>query len=193
MNHFQSEQMNWPDETLCRAAAQGDAAAEEALVLRYDWLVRSCARPLFLMGADQEDLIQEGMFGLLKAIRDFEPERGASFHTFAELCIRRRMISAVRAAAAGRHAALNTSVSLEDRVGESDSVDDGPEARLIGREEVQDRFRRLHRELTALERQVLPLYLQGLSYQEIAQKLSRSGKSIDNAVQRIRRKLSHIN
>ncbi len=193
VNHFQSEQMTWSDESLCCAAARGDAVAEELLVVRYDWLVRSCARPLFLMGADQEDLIQEGMFGLLKAIRDFDPERGASFRTFADLCIRHRMISAVRAAAAGRHAALNTSVSLEDEEGESASVDDSPEAKLIDREDVRERFRRLHQELTALERQVFPLYLQGLSYQEIAQKLSRSSKSVDNAVQRIRRKFSRIN
>ncbi len=192
MNHFRSEESARTDEQLCRAAAGGDSDAMEALVLRYHYLVRSCARPLFLMGADQEDLIQEGMVGLLNAIREYRPERGAAFRTFAEHCIRSRMRSAIRSAAGDRHAALNFSVSLEESGEASEAYEDGPEARVIGREDVRELFERLDRMLTPLERQVLPLYLRGLSYQEMSEALHRTRKSIDNALRRIRRKLEQL-
>jgi len=100
------------DEILCAAVAAGDRIAEETLVMRYNRLVRICARPFFLVGGDGEDLIQEGMFGLLMAIREFDPTRDTSFHTFAEVCIRNRIRSAVAAATRGKHAPLNDSVSL---------------------------------------------------------------------------------
>lgn len=179
------------DEVLCALAVQGDRSAEEALVLRYNRLVRSCARPFFLMGADHEDLIQEGMIGLVKAVRDYDAGRGAAFRAYAERCIRNRMISAIRAASGGKQAALNTSVSLDEEGEEHLSYQEDPETLLISREEFQERLAQLHSTLTTLEDRVLGLYLQGLSYREIGQRLNRSHKSIDNAVQRIRRKLRY--
>ena len=101
------------DEALCRRAADGSREAEEALVRRYSGLVRSCARPLFLAGGDSEDLIQEGMFGLIRAIREYDGAKAASFRTFAEVCIRNRLISALRAASRDKHSPLNQSVPLD--------------------------------------------------------------------------------
>lgn len=175
------------DSALCTCAARGNREAEEALVLRYNWLVRSCARPLFLLGADHEDLIQEGMVGLIKAIRDFNPARGTSFSAFAELCIRRRMISAIRIAAGDRHAILNGSLPLEEAAQDRPSYEDDPETRLISRETFQERMNRC--KFTELEEQVLRLYLQGLTRRELGARLCKSQKSIDNAIQRIRKKL----
>ena len=176
------------DEFLCSQAALGDRDAEETLVLRYNWLVRSCARPLFLLGADHEDLVQEGMFGLIKAIRDFDPARRVRFSTFAELCIRRRMVSAIRIAAGDKHAILNASLSLDvQEQQDRPSYEDDPETRLIGRETLQERLN--HCRLTELEHRVLHLYLQGLTRRELSIKLQKSQKSIDNAIQRIRKKL----
>ena len=183
------------DETLCTLAASGDRIAEEVLVTRYNRLVRICARPFFLAGGDSEDLIQEGMFGLLKAIREFDPERDAAFRTFAEVCIRNRIRSAVAAAARGKHAPLNDSVSLEapfwaEQSDRSGPAQDSPEDMLIGREEHLERLGLLKGQLSGFESDVLKLYLRGLSYQEIAQEMHRSRKSVDNAVQRIRRKVA---
>ena len=113
MNAEYGKNTSITDETLCARAASGDRAAEETLVLRYSRLVRVCARPFFLAGGDSEDLIQEGMLGLLSAIREFRSDRGARFRTFAELCVRRRIISVVRAAAGGKHSPLNDYVSLD--------------------------------------------------------------------------------
>lgn len=183
------------DEQLCAAAAGGNADAEEMLAVRYSRLVRVCARPLFLAGGDSEDLIQEGMFGLLHAIRTYDAQRQAQLRTYAEVCIRHRLYSAVRAAGRDKHAPLNDSVSLEDpdhRLGAEVLPDKNadPEALLIGREEWSERLHTLQEELSALERTILQFYLSGLSYGEIAQRLARSQKSIDNAIQRIRRKVT---
>ena len=104
---------NPSDEELCLRVAGGDPQAETELVCRYGWLVRACARPLFLAGGDSEDLIQEGMLGLLTAIRGFDSERDAAFRTFAEVCVRSRLLTAVRAAQGGKHAPLNHSISYE--------------------------------------------------------------------------------
>lgn len=176
------------DEILCAQATEGNRDAEEKLVLRYNWLVRSCARPLFLLGADHEDLIQEGMVGLIKAIRDFDPARRVCFSTFAELCVRRRMISAIRAAAGDKHAILNASLSLDVQEQQDClSYEDDPETRLIGRETLQERLNRCR--LTELEHRVLNLYLRGLTRRELSSELQKSQKSIDNAIQRIRKKL----
>ena len=181
------------DETLCTLAASGDRIAEEVLVTRYTRLVRICARPFFLAGGDSEDLIQEGMFGLLKAIREFDPSRDVSFRTFAEVCVRNRVRSAVAAAARGKHTPLNASISFEapqwEERQEFPSADD-PEALLIGREEQLERLARLKDQLSGFESSVLRLYLAGLSYQEIARRMHRPLKSVDNAVQRIRRKVA---
>lgn len=176
----------YSDETLCTLAASGDRIAEEVLVMRYNRLVRVCSRPFFLAGGDSEDLIQEAMFGLLKAIREFDPARDTAFRTFAEICIRNRIRSAVLAASRGKHAPLNNSVPMEAL---SDTVY-SPEDSLISREEEMERLRRLTARLSPFERTVLSLYLDGLSYEEIGRRAGRTVKSVDNAVQRIRRKVA---
>lgn len=179
------------DEQLCACAAAGETEAESILVVRYASLVRACSRPLFLAGGDSEDLIQEGMLGLLTAIRNFSPTRDASFRTYAEICIRSRLLSAVRAARGGKHAPLNESVpfetSLFDRI---DPTLQSPEDVVIGREEFRERLEALRGRLSALEARILPPYLLGLSCGEIAREQGLSPKSVDNAIQRIRRKMA---
>ena len=187
------------DEALCRLAADGDRAAEETLVLRHNRLVRACARPFFLMGGDSEDLIQEGMVGLINAIREYVPSRETPFVIYAETCVRNRLLSAVRAASRGKHTPLNQSVSFETPLfdGTSDYLplpaspsQTDPEALFIIREELQERMRLLRSQLSGFEAKILGLYLKGLSYSEIAAEINRSPKSVDNAVQRVRRKLA---
>ena len=184
---------NSSDEELCLGAAQGDSQAETELVRRYSWLVRACARPLFLAGGDSEDLIQEGFLGFLTAVRSFDPKRDAAFRTFAEICIRSRLHTAVRAAQGGKHAPLNHSVSYEPPLFDGTnaylfSSAESPEDVVIGREELKERLEALKGRLSKFEAQILPPYLNGLSCGEIAQRVGRSQKSVDNAIQRIRRK-----
>ncbi len=188
-NVFIAAETGSTDEELCRLTMQGDSSAGESLVRRYNRLVRCCCRPLFLMGGDQEDLIQEGMLGLTLAIRSYDESRTASFRTHAARCIRTRLYTAIRDAASTTHAPLNESVPLEPDDPAWLSYQDDPETLVVDRETFQERLRQYRQQLTPLEEQVLALYLQGLSYQEIAQRLDRSVKSVDNAVQRIRRKL----
>ena len=184
------------DETLCELVAAGDNNAEECLAARYSRLVRACARPYFLAGGDSEDLLQEGMIGLLSAIRGFDPGREANFQTYAEVCIRNRLLSAVRTAGREKHDPLNSSVSLEiplyDDIPEPypnrQPLAESPEEMLIGREEWKGRLTALRAMLSGFERTVLRLYLDGLSYAEIAAQTGKPLKSVDNAVQRIRRK-----
>lgn len=187
------------DAELISQARSGERAAEETLVLRYGRLVRACARPLFLMGGDSEDLVQEGMMGLLAAIREYDPQRSASFRTYAEVCIRNRLLSAVRAASRDKHTPLNSYVPLDTALfddtesDERSSVDQrqgNPEALFIHREDMQERMNRIYSQLSPLETRVLRLYLSGLSYSEIASKCNRPLKSVDNAVQRIRQKIA---
>ena len=181
------------DEELCLNVSQGNSQAETELVCRYGWLVRACARPLFLAGGDSEDLIQEGMLGLLAAIRSFDSGRDAAFRTFAEICIRSRLHSAVRAAQGGKHAPLNHSVSYEPPLFDGTnaylfSSAESPEDVVIGREELKERLEALKGRLSKFEAQILPPYLSGLSCGEIAQRVGRTQKSVENAIQRIRRK-----
>lgn len=179
------------DESLQKLAAAGDRGAEEALILRYSRVVRACARPLFLAGGDSEDLIQEGFLGLLDAIREFRDDRDAAFSTFAQVCVRNRLRSAVRSAARTKHLPLNSSLSWErDEVEPSMASPPSPEEMVIAQEERAEDRKRLGEGLSPLEREVLGHYLAGASYDEIAQLTQRSAKSVDNAVQRIRRKLA---
>lgn len=180
------------DQVLCALVAQGSARAEEELVSRYSRLVRICARPLFLAGGDSEDLIQEGMVGLLHATRTYDPERQAQFRTYAEVCIRNRLLSAVRAAGRDKHSPLNHCVSLETPLFDTavSIQGDNPEDMLIDREVRNERLSALKDQLSSFEAKILRLYLGGLSYGEIARQIGRSVKSVDNAVQRIRRKLA---
>lgn len=177
----------YSDEELCALVANGCREAEEELVKRYLRPVRVCARPYFLAGGDSEDLIQEAMFGLLKAIREFDSTRDARFKTFAEVCIRNRIRSAVTNAARSKHAPLNDSVPFESPML---GVGASPEEQYISREEETELLTCLEQRLSPLEHRVLELFLLGLSYQEISEQVGRSIKSVDNAVQRIRRKVA---
>ena len=179
----------------CNNANNSDE--EEALVSEYAWLVRACARPYFLAGGDSEDLIQEGMLGLLSAIRTFDPEKGAKFTTYAEFCIRRRIYSAIKLASGNKHTPLNSYISLEaTQIDESDTQSAYflrvPEDSIIAREQAGEVEKLLYGALSRFESSVLELYLDGISYKDMAMKLGKSDKSVDNAVQRIRKKLSQI-
>lgn len=175
------------DELLCGLAIQGDEAAEETLACRYGWLVKACARPHVLVGGDSEDLIQEGMIGLLSAIRTFRPDRDASFATYARVCIHNRIAMALRSANRDKHIPLNSALPLfqlpQPAVGPGDPEDD-----LINREEREGRWKTIADQLSPFEQRVLRLYLKGLSYGEIAACVGKPLKAVDNAVQRIRRK-----
>lgn len=184
------------DEELCIRAADGLSGAEEELVHRYGRLVRIFARPLFLAGGDSEDLIQEGMLGLLAAIRSFDPGKSASFRTYAETCIRNKLVTAVRAAQRDKHLPLNHSISFETPLFDGTneflfSSEESPEDVVISREELHERLDALKGQLSGFESKILSYYLGGLSCVEIAARVGRNSKSVDNAVQRIRRKMAH--
>lgn len=188
------------DEALCRLAQQGSGEAMEDLVKRYTRLVKTCARPYFLVGADEEDLLQEGMLGLIKAVREFDGRKGSPFGAFARLCVMRKIFSAVRAAAARKHDPLNQSMSFDrplfEDLAESHTrvtapVSD-PESLVIGNEEREEMIRRLYSLLSEFEAMVLTLFLDGLSYGEMSKALHKPIKSVDNAIQRIKRKSAAI-
>ncbi len=187
------------DPELQKLAAGGDGNAEECLAERHVRLVRACARPFFLAGGDSEDLIQEGMFGLLSAIRSYDGQGGSSFKTYAGHCIRNRIISAVKTASSKKHIPLNDRVSLEDILSDKlqthaaafpEAFRRIPEEQVLARESEKEFYATFSRCLSKFETEILYLYLEGLSYREIAERLNRDEKSIDNAVQRIRRKLA---
>lgn len=171
------------DEQLCSLSKESSEALEQ-LIERCSYLVRACARPYFLAGGDSEDLIQEGMIGLLSAISTYQPTREVPFRVYAGTCIRSRIVSAVRASLSGRNRPLNDAVSL----GDDELPQPGPEEQLLRREETEVFLSSLTQSLSALERQILPMYLEGRSYREIAACIGKPEKSVDNAVQRIRAK-----
>lgn len=187
------------EELLARARA-GERAASDLLVRRYFRLVKRCARPYFLAGADSDDVIQEGMLGLLKAVREYDPARGIPFAQFARVCVSRTIISAVRSSLATKHSVLNEAVPLEKplfediaHTGERDAgIAADPEALVIGMEAREELLGQLDRVLSDFEGKVLSLFLDGYSYEEMAAKLGRPVKSVDNAVQRIRRKSAQL-
>jgi len=188
------------DEEIVQLARDTDDQALEHLINKYKNFVRAKARSYFLIGADREDIIQEGMIGLYKAIRDFRPDKLASFRAFAELCITRQIITAIKTATRQKHIPLNSYVSLNKPIYDEESdrtlldvisgskVTD-PEELVISREEFVDIENKMVEFLSELEWQVLMYYLEGKSYQEIADELGRHVKSIDNALQRVKRKL----
>jgi RNA polymerase sporulation-specific sigma factor len=188
------------DEQIVEFARIGDRSAEEHLINKYKNFVRAKARSYFLIGADREDIIQEGMIGLYKAIRDFKSDKLASFRAFAELCITRQIITAIKTATRQKHIPLNSYVSLNKPIYDEESdrtlldvlsgnkITD-PEELVISREEFIDIEVKMGEFLSDLEREVLNAYLDGKSYQEIAMELNRHVKSIDNALQRVKRKL----
>ena len=195
------EQMT--DEEIARLAQAGDEEASSFLLRKYKNFVRSKAHSYFLVGADHEDIVQEGMIGLFKAIRDFRPEKLASFHAFAEICVTRQIITAIKTATRQKHIPLNSYISLNKPIYEEESdrtlmdiitetqVAD-PEEMLIGRESYSNIESRIQESLSPFERRVMEAYMDGKSYQEIAEALDRHVKSIDNALQRIKRKLEKL-
>jgi len=189
-----------PDEDVVEAVRGGSSEALEHLINKYRNFVRAKARSYFLIGADREDIVQEGMIGLYKSIRDFRGDKLSSFKAFAELCITRQIITAIKTATRQKHIPLNSYVSLDKPIYDEDSdrtlLDvicgskmSDPEELIINQEEFNGLEDKMGEILSDLERRVLMLYLDGRSYQEIAVDLDRHVKSIDNALQRVKRKL----
>jgi len=188
------------DEEVIILAKQDDKKAQEYLISKYENFVKAKAKSYFLIGADREDIYQEGMIGLFKAIRDFKADKLSSFKAFAELCVTRQIITAIKTATRQKHIPLNTYVSLNKPIYDEESdrtlldilseakVSD-PEELIINREELKNMHSEIGGVLSNLEMEVLMSYLDGKSYQEIACDLDRHAKSIDNALQRVKRKL----
>lgn len=201
------EYENFSDEELIVRLRDGEHAITDYIMEKYKNLVRSKAKSMYILGADSEDLIQEGMIGLFKAIRDYDTGRDASFFTFAELCISRQMYTAVQAAGRQKHAPLNSYISLyagwvendDAKSAEGELIDSvaslselNPEEMLIDKENVELLNRIIEKELSTFEKQVLDLYLTGMKYGQIAKVLGRDDKSTDNALQRIKTKLKKV-
>ena len=192
----------YSDEELIDRLRDGEDSITEYLMNKYKNLVRSKAKSMYILGADSEDLIQEGMIGLFKALRDYDSGRDASFLTFADLCVSRQMYTAVQASRRLKHIPLNTYISLygnvgTNREGEQEKLenvltaraDQSPEEVVIDRENVVQLEKAIEQELSSFEKQVLDLYLTGMGYQQIAKVLGKDDKSTDNALQRIKAKL----
>jgi len=188
------------DEDLLGKANSGDNYALEKLINRYKNIVRNKAKAYFLIGADREDIIQEGMIGLYKAIRDYRTDKFASFRGFAELCITRQIITAVKTATRQKHIPLNSYISLNKPTYDEESertlfdivieeVVTDPEQLIINKEEFYDIEMKIKELLSDMEKEVLYLYLNGKSYQEIAKIMDKQVKSIDNALQRVKKKM----
>ena len=191
------------DEELIDRQRSGERQIMDYIMDKYKNLVRKKAKSMYILGADNDDLIQEGMIGLFKAVRDYDPGRDASFYTFADLCISRQMYKAVQASRREKHTPLNTYVSLYADMAEAENdgnstelvnviasaVETNPEQLMIDRENVADIEAIIEKELSSFEKQVLDLYITGMSYSQIAGVLSRDAKSTDNALQRLKAKL----
>lgn len=200
LSEYNAQFVDLEDEEIVDYVRKGDVMALEYLIHKYKNFVRAKSRSYFLVGADREDIIQEGMIGLFKAIRDYKEDKLSSFKAFAELCITRQIITAIKTATRQKHIPLNSYVSLDkpiydeesdrtllDVISESKVTD--PEEMIINQEEYVDIELKISELLSDLERKVLSLYLDGRSYQEISELLNRHVKSIDNALQRVKRKM----
>ncbi|MBO5031952.1 MAG: RNA polymerase sporulation sigma factor SigH [Lachnospiraceae bacterium] len=191
------------DEELIDRLRDGEAQVTDYIMDKYKNLVRKKAKSMYILGADSDDLIQEGMIGLFKAVRDYDAGRDASFYTFADLCISRQMYNAVQASRREKHTPLNTYISLYADMtgteGDDNSIElvnvlvseteMNPEQLVIDKENVADIEAIIDKELSSFEKQVLDLYITGMSYSQIAKVLSRDEKSADNALQRLKAKL----
>lgn len=188
------------DEELAMAAQAGEPDAAELLCERYKDTVRAIARPYFLLGGDRDDLLQEGMIGLYKAIQHYEGRHNAAFHSFAELCVTRQILSAIKMAARNKHQPLNSYISLYGTPGAPfecgpELIDmlrmtaEDPEETLLHKEAERDLRRKLEEVLSPFEKQVVDRFLSGLSYRQIGESLACGRKSVDNALQRVRKKL----
>lgn len=190
------------DEELIVYARKGDMEALECLLERYKLFVRSKARRYFLIGADHEDLVQEGMIGLYKAVRDYSADKNVSFSAFADMCVRRQMLTAIKNASRKKHIPLNSYVSLNRPVYDDDSdrtlleVIDGqhlnPEEMFVSQEKMKDLKSQIDTQLSPFEKTALEMFLSGKSYVEIAMELGRHVKAVDNALQRVKKKLNHF-
>ncbi len=188
------------DNEILKKVSSGDDNALEYIMKKYGSVVKREIRTVYIIGAETEDLAQEGMIGLFKAVKDFEPDKGASFSTFATLCIKRQIKTAITASNRQKHKPLNSYISIYAELDESgtqlgediaDTKDAAnPENLVLAREQKSDLNKRIESELSSLEKKVLHLYLSGMSYSDIAASLSRTEKSVDNALWRIRSKLS---
>lgn len=187
------------DNEIIQKIAAKDDGAVEYMMQKYGGLVKKEVRTVFLIGAETEDLTQEGMIGLYKAIRDYEPDKGASFSTFATLCIKNQIKSAITASNRKKHTPLNTYISIygddeDDGMGisllEASKGNYDPEAIILAREQKFDMLKKIDSKLSSYEKKVIKLYLDGMSYADIARELGKTEKSIDNALFRIRGKLS---
>ena len=191
------------DEAIAELARNFDGDALEFLLNKYKNFVRAKARSYFLIGADREDIVQEGMIGLYKAVRDYRPTRMTSFRAFAELCVTRQIITAIKTATRQKHRPLNSYVSLSkpayDEESDRTMMDvisstkiSNPEEIIIGREDFSSIETKMGKILSPLEMQVLRKYIEGKSYYEVADELKRSVKSVDNALQRVKNKLEKL-
>ncbi|OJV61909.1 MAG: RNA polymerase factor sigma-70 [Clostridiales bacterium 38-18] len=199
LERLDDEQLD--EELIVERARKGDPKAQEILIKRYKNFVRSKARSYFLIGADREDIVQEGMIGLFKAMRDYQPDKVTSFRSFAELCVKRQIITAIKTATRQKHIPLNSYVSLNkpmfddesDRtlfdVMSTSSRELNPEHLIIKREELSNIEEKMGEVLSDLEWKVLNAYLEGKSYQEISVEMNKHVKSVDNALQRVKKKL----
>lgn len=186
---------NISDEELIARLQAGETSIEDYLMEKYKGLVRQKARAMFLIGGDTDDLIQEGMIGLFKAVRDFQPNREASFATFARMCIDRQIYSAIQNSNRQKHQPLNSYVSLNQEDESSPIWElcvENPEAIIIDQENTLDLQKKISDYLSSMENKVLDLYLKGVGYVEIGRILGKSPKSIDNALQRIRTKIREV-
>lgn len=189
------------DENLILLIREGNQDATEYLLKKYSPLVKKSIRTLYLIGADTEDLSQEGMIGLFKAIQNYEAGRDATFYTYAKICIDRQIYSAIKASNRKKHSPLNSYISLYANIGESEAElidnleagnDSNPEHIVLDRENTSLFQQKLEAKLSKLEREVLHQYMQGKSYADIGAVLGKPAKSVDNAVQRIREKVKKI-
>ena len=191
------------DEELIDRLREGHEDIRDYLMEKHKNLVRKKARAMYLMGGDSDDLIQEGMIGLYKAIRDYDGSRGASFHTFAELCISRQLYSAVEASRRQKHQPLNFYVSIYDKENEDSANNQlamgglsdwtrNPEELMIDQENLTSMEEEISRKLSRFEKEVLNLYLSGMNYSQIAETLGKGSKTTDNALQRIRKKIKNF-
>ncbi len=193
----------YSDRSLVNLATYGDFLAEQYLIKKYKKMVKIKARAYFLVGADAEDVIQEGMIGLFKAVRSYDYQKLTSFKAFAEICIHRQIVTAIKMASRQKHKPLNFSISLNQPAYSGDSertlvevIDDtqinDPMSFIVTQEKFEELKGKLKKILSKLEKTVLENYLAGMAYHEIAKEINKSTKSIDNAMQRIKRKLEII-
>ncbi len=177
------------DKELFERLGRGESEVADFLLEKYKPMVKRQARTLYLIGGENEDLIQEGMIGLYKAIRTYRPEESA-FASYAQVCVNRQMYTAVQASGRKKHEPLNEYISLSEDL--NLFLLDNPESRMIAQENMEKRYQLIDKQLSSMERQVLKLYLEGGSYEKIAEEMGRSEKSVDNAIQRLKKKLKKV-